>query len=174
MPKSPWSIALLVNATLLAVFALQHSGMARPAFKRKWTKIVPKPIERATYVLFSNVAMIVLFCFWQPLGGQIWLVENRAGFIAMYVLYGAGWATVLYTTCLLNHFELFGLRQVWLYFRGRPYTQLPFAETKLVQVCSTPAIRWLAHGHVVYTVDDRIALALRVWFNCLHPDRYST
>ena len=118
--------AALVNAGLLAMFALQHSGMARPAFKRWWTRIIPQPIERSTYVLFSNVAMIVMFAFWRPLGGMVWEVDHTVGRAAIYSLYGLGWLTVLYATCLINHFDLFGLRQVWCYFRNRPCAPLEF------------------------------------------------
>ena len=143
-PQTVWPFAVLVNLALLGVFALQHSGMARPTFKRWLTKIVPEPFERATYVLFSNLAMILLFWFWQPLGGQIWQVENSAVAIIIYMMYAAGWATVLYTTCLLNHFELFGLRQVWLFFQRKPYQPLPFGEPSLYRHVRHPLyVGWL-------------------------------
>jgi protein-S-isoprenylcysteine O-methyltransferase Ste14 len=118
--------AVLVNLGLLALFAVQHSVMARPAFKKAWTRIVPKPMERSTYVLFSSLALIVLFRFWQPLGGSIWQVEEPVARAVLYGLFGFGWLTVLITTFLINHFDLFGLRQVWLYLRGRKYTPLAF------------------------------------------------
>lgn len=118
--------AALVNLLLIALFGVQHSVMARPAFKRWWTKFVPKPIERSTFVLFTSACLISLFAFWQPLGGTVW--EARSPFLkgALYATFGLGWTIVLVSTFLINHFDLFGLRQVWLYFRGRPYTHMPF------------------------------------------------
>ena len=98
---------------VLALFAVQHSGMARPAFKRAWTRIVPEPIERATYVLLSSLVMIVVFAFWQPLPGTLWTFESTMGQAIGYGAFAMGLATVLYSTMLIDHFELFGLRQVW-------------------------------------------------------------
>jgi protein-S-isoprenylcysteine O-methyltransferase Ste14 len=118
--------ALLIDLALLTLFALQHSAMARPAFKRWWTRLVPEAAERSTYVLFSSVALILLFVFWQPLGGTVWTVEDPSARTLLYAGFGFGWALVFLATFLINHFDLFGLRQVWLHFRGRPYTPLPF------------------------------------------------
>ncbi len=125
-PQTPFFLALVINTILLGIFAVQHSVMARPAFKKWWTSIVPEPIERSTYVLFSSLALIVLFSFWEPLGGVVWQVEND--FLSMVLLGGFafGWGLVLVATFLINHFDLFGLRQVWLYLRDEPYTNLPF------------------------------------------------
>lgn len=125
-PQSPLWIALMVDLGLLVLFGIQHSVMARPAFKAKWTKIVPQAAERSTYVLFSCIAMFVLFWQWQPIGGVIWNVENAYGRISLYAMYAAGWALVLVTTFLINHFDLFGLRQVALHLIGHPYTGLRF------------------------------------------------
>lgn len=125
-PAGPIGLALAVNSALLLVFALQHSVMARPAFKRWWTRFVPEPIERSTYVLLSSLALILLFWQWRPMGGVIWNVESSAGRAALYTLFGGGWLAVLVTTFLINHFDLFGLRQVWLYLLGREYTPLRF------------------------------------------------
>jgi|SRR5687767_8497905 len=126
IPDLPLSNALLINAGLLSLFAIQHSVMARPAFKRWWTKIVPEPIERSTYVLFSSVCLLLLFWFWQPLGGIIWNVESESLQLVLKSLCLLGFGIVLISTFLINHFDLFGLRQVWLYFLGKPYQQLPF------------------------------------------------
>jgi protein-S-isoprenylcysteine O-methyltransferase Ste14 len=125
-PVSPLGTSLLVNLGLLGLFAVQHSVMARPAFKRVWTRIVPEPVERSTYVLASSLALILLFWQWRPLGGVVWDIQNPTGRAVMYAGFAFGWLLVLVTTFLLNHFELFGLRQVWLHLRGRPYTALPF------------------------------------------------
>jgi len=118
--------ALGIDLALLGLFAVQHSVMARPGFKRAWTRIVPEPIERSTYVLFSNVAMILLFWLWQPLGGEVWTVENPAARALIYGVYALGWLIVLVSTFLIDHFDLFGLRQVWLHLRGREYTHPRF------------------------------------------------
>jgi methanethiol S-methyltransferase len=123
---TPFFYSLGIDLLLLGVFAVQHSVMARPWFKRAWTRLVPEPAERSTYVLFSSVALIALFAFWQPLGGVVWNIENPAGKMLMYNLYGLGLALVLLSTFLINHFDLFGLRQVWLFLIGKPYTHLAF------------------------------------------------
>jgi protein-S-isoprenylcysteine O-methyltransferase Ste14 len=118
--------ALLIDLLLLALFAVQHSVMARPAFKQWWTRIVPPEAERSTYVLFSSLALILLFWQWRPIGGVVWDVEQPVLRTLLYAIFATGWATVLVTTFLINHFDLFGLRQVWLHLRGRPYTALTF------------------------------------------------
>lgn len=126
VPDAPLGYALLVNAGLLMLFALQHSVMARPAFKRWWTKFIPEPIERSTYVLLASLCLLVLFYFWQPLGGVIWAVESESARVALQALCLFGFGIVLVSTFLINHFDLFGLRQVWMYFQGKPYQPLPF------------------------------------------------
>lgn len=118
--------ALAINLGLLALFAVQHSVMARRGFKEWWTKFVPKPIERSTYVLATNLALIAMFAFWQPMGGEIWHVDHPVGRALLYAGYGLGLTIVLIATFLINHFDLFGMRQVTLYLMGREYTPLPF------------------------------------------------
>jgi len=125
-PQSPFMQALAINALLLGLFALQHSVMARPWFKRAWTRMIPRPIERSTYVLFSSLALLLLFWKWQPMGGVIWNVGSAPGRLALGALFACGWLTVLITTFLINHFDLFGLRQVWLHLLGRTYTEIGF------------------------------------------------
>jgi protein-S-isoprenylcysteine O-methyltransferase Ste14 len=125
-PQSPFVQALLINLALLGLFALQHSVMARPWFKAAWTRIVPLPVERSTYVLFSSVALLLMFWKWQPMGGVIWNVDSTLGRFALNAMFATGWLTVLVATFLINHFDLFGLRQVWLYLCGRSYTPLAF------------------------------------------------
>ena len=118
--------ALALDAGLLVLFAVQHSGMARPGFKRWLTRFVPGPAERSTYVLLSNAALLVLFWHWRPLGGVVWEVPGEAARAAVSAVFAAGWLMVLVATVVINHFDLFGLRQVWLAFRGAPYTPLRF------------------------------------------------
>lgn len=118
--------ALAINLGWLTAFALQHSIMARPAFKRAWTKIVPQSVERSTYVLASTLLLAGLVYFWQPLGGVIWQVTDPVLVGAIYTVFAIGWAILFLATFQQNHFELFGLRQVWLNFIGKEYTQLPF------------------------------------------------
>jgi methanethiol S-methyltransferase len=121
-----FATALAVDLVLLLVFALQHSVMARPAFKRWWTRLIPEPAERSTYVLASSLALIALFVFWRPLGGVVWSVQSPVGAFLLYVAFAFGWLLLLVSTFCINHFDLFGLRQVWLYFTGKPYTALAF------------------------------------------------
>ena len=116
--EGPWQTALLIDLGLLALFALQHSIMARPAFKRVLTRFVSPVIERSTYVLASSLALIVLFWQWRPLGGIVWSVENQIGVALLYAGFAFGWGLVLVTTFVINHFDLFGLRQVWRNLRG--------------------------------------------------------
>ena len=118
--------ALVVDLLLLGAFAIQHSVMARPWFKRMWTKLVPEPAERSTYVLFSSLALILMFVCWEPLGGVVWNIRNQTAQIVMYTVFGLGFGLVLISTFLINHFDLFGLRQVWLYLVGKSYTHLAF------------------------------------------------
>jgi protein-S-isoprenylcysteine O-methyltransferase Ste14 len=118
--------ALAIDVLLLGLFAVQHSVMARPAFKRWWTTIVPPEAERSTYVLASSAALGLLFWLWEPIGGAVWTVAHPLGRLALHGAFVAGWLTVLVTTFLINHFDLFGLRQVWLQLRGEPYRPLRF------------------------------------------------
>lgn len=127
-PSMPFASALLIDTGLLALFAVQHSVMARQGFKRMWTKIVPEPAERSTYVLFSSAALILLFWKWQPLGGIIWQVESALSAAVLHGIFALGLLIVLVSTFLINHFDLFGLRQVTLFLLGRPYTQAKFSK----------------------------------------------
>jgi methanethiol S-methyltransferase len=130
--------ALLINVVLLSIFAVQHSTMARPQFKSWWTKFVPKPIERSTFVLISSLVLILLFWQWQPMTGVIWNIENAAGRYLMLALFFLGWGMVLLSTFLINHFDLFGLRQVYLYHQGIDYTPPTFVKRLLYKVVRHP------------------------------------
>lgn len=137
-------VGLLVNTGLLTLFAVQHSVMARKWFKEWWTRIVPKPIERSTYVLFSSVALILMFALWQPLGGVIWSVEDPTGKLVLRGLFAFGFGLVLFSTFLINHFDLFGLRQVWFYLLGKPYNNLRFTTPGPYRLVRHPLyVGWL-------------------------------
>ncbi|MGD2069084.1 MAG: NnrU family protein [Gemmatimonadota bacterium] len=123
--SAPLAQGLLVNTGLLLLFAVQHSGMARRGFKRWWTRIVPAPIERSTYVLFSSLVLILLFALWRPLPTVVWDVESGVGRAVLWALFGLGWATVFVATFMIGHADLFGLRQVW-----RELKQLPRPEDR--------------------------------------------
>ena len=125
-PTAPLGTALLINLGLLGLFAVQHSVMARPAFKRQLLRLIPQATERSTYVLVSSLALILLFWQWSPLGGVIWDVQDSTARAVLYGLFGFGFLLVLVATLLINHLDLFGLRQVWLNLRGREYTSLNF------------------------------------------------
>jgi protein-S-isoprenylcysteine O-methyltransferase Ste14 len=136
--------ALAIDLGLLSLFALQHSGMARPAFKRWWTRFVPESAERSTYVLLSSVAMVALYTLWQPMGGNIWSVDSALGREAVLSLYLFGWLLLLYATFLIDHFDLFGLAQVWRQFRGKTHIPPQFHTPSLYRLVRHPLyVGWL-------------------------------
>jgi protein-S-isoprenylcysteine O-methyltransferase Ste14 len=135
--------ALAIDLGLLGLFAVQHSVMARPAFKRWWTRLVPEAVERSTYVLLSSLALVALFAWWQPIGGTVWNATGaaRTAIIALYLL---GWALLLYTTFLIDHFDLFGLKQVWRRLTGAAYQPPQFYTPSLYRIVRHPLyIGWL-------------------------------
>jgi len=124
--RSPIGFAVTIDLLLLTVFAVQHSVMARRWFKEWWTQIVPWTIERSTFVLFASLALLLLFRNWQPIGVEVWNVASPVLRAVLWTLFAAGWGTVLVVTFLIDHFDLFGLRQVWLPLIGKPYKRIPF------------------------------------------------
>jgi protein-S-isoprenylcysteine O-methyltransferase Ste14 len=143
-PIGPWQTALAIDVALLSLFALQHSVMARQGFKRIVTRVIPAAVERSTYVLASSLALILVFWQWRPLGGLVWDVQHPAGRVLLYTGFAFGWVLVLVSTFLINHFDLFGLRQTWRAFRGQPQAGLQFATPALYRIVRHPLyVGWL-------------------------------
>jgi protein-S-isoprenylcysteine O-methyltransferase Ste14 len=133
----PLGLAVIVDVLLLGLFAIQHTVMARPWFKRAWTRLVPKPVERATYVLFASVVLLVLYWQWRPIPATIWSVTDPTGAAVLQAVCWAGWGLALLSTFLINHFELVGLRQVYARLRGRELPPPTFRTPSLY--------RWVRH-----------------------------
>jgi protein-S-isoprenylcysteine O-methyltransferase Ste14 len=178
-------MALLVDFCLLAVFALQHSVMARPGFKRAWTRIIPESAERSTYVLFSSIALMVLFAFWQPIGGVVWQADSAAAQAVLYGVYALGWALLFFVTFLINHFDLMGLRQVWLQLLDRPYTSIGFGTPILYRYVRHPLyigwfmISWatplMTVSHLVYAIGATVYILIAIRYEerdliAAHPE----
>ena len=118
-PASTVGVAIAIDLALIALFGLQHSTMARPAFKARWTRIVPRQIERSTYVLATSVVVAFMMWQWRPISAPVWSVEGQTGRLAIYAVSAGGWLLLLLSTYLIDHFELFGLRQVYEHLRGK-------------------------------------------------------
>lgn len=143
-PDRPLAEALALDLGLLAAFAVQHSVMARPAFKRWWTRIVPEAAERSTYVLASSLALVALFVYWEPIGGVVWEIPEGLARASVIGLYAFGWLLLLYTTFLIDHFDLFGLAQVWRRVTGKNYRPPQFRTPSLYRLVRHPLyIGWL-------------------------------
>jgi protein-S-isoprenylcysteine O-methyltransferase Ste14 len=154
--------AVTIDVLLLGLFAVQHSVMARPAFKRWWTKVVPQHVERSTFVLTSSLVLIVLFWQWRPMPRAIWDVQQPVSANALWGVFAVGWLVALISTFLIDHFDLFGLRQVYLYAKDQPYSPPPFGTTAFYRFVrhpimlgfqigfwATPRMTW---GHMLFAV----------------------
>ncbi len=142
--EGPFWTAVFVDLGLIALFGVQHSVMARPTFKRWWTQYVPEPIERSTYVMISNVLMILLMVLWRPLGGSVWDISDPAGRLFAHGLFAFGWLLVPAASLMINHFDLFGTRQVWLHLKGTAYSHLAFRTPMAYRVVRHPLyVGWL-------------------------------
>ena len=158
----PFGESLLINLLLLGVFAIQHTVMARPGFKAWWTQFVPQSVERSTYVLLASLALVLLFWQWRPMTDVVWHVDNELGRMVLWALCAFGWFTVLLTTFMINHFDLFGLRQVYLNLRKTPYSEVKFQLNFLYKLVRHPLMLgfliafWAAPtmtvGHLVFTL----------------------
>jgi protein-S-isoprenylcysteine O-methyltransferase Ste14 len=166
--------AIVVNCVLLTIFAVQHSVMARRWFKAWWTQIIPRELERSTYVLAASLALLLLFWQWRPIGIEIWTVEDPTARAVIWALFAAGWATVLVMTFLINHFDLFGLRQVWLALMGRPYTPVTFRKPLPYRIIRHPlyfgfllafwATPHMTLAHLVFAVATTAYIVLAIQF----------
>jgi len=127
-------VDLAIDLALLWVFAVQHSVMARPAFKRWWTRIIPQAAERSTYVLATSLALLLIFWQWRPMPEIVWGIANPVGRTIVWAVFWLGWGIVLVSTFLIDHFDLFGLRQVYLFATGQPYTPIGFRTPWLYRI----------------------------------------
>jgi len=160
--EGPVGQAVIINILLLSLFVIQHTIMARPAFKNWWTGIVPKPIERSTFVLLTCCVLILMFWQWRPITGSVWNVQQTWARVLLLAVFCFGWLLVLYSSFLIDHFELFGLRQVYLPLVGREYTPPVFVERSVYKLVRHPLMAgfliafWatpdMTGGHLLFAV----------------------
>lgn len=186
-PVGSNAVALLIDIVLLGLFAAQHSIMARPAFKRWWTRIIPACVERSTYVLITSLCLVLLYWQWRPLAVPVWDVHNHLGHSLLQILFWLGWLIVLAGTFMIDHFELFGLRQVYFYLRNRNYVGVSFKSPMLYKYCRHPVMLgfiiafWatprMTVGHVLFAVATTAYILLAIQFEerdliAAHGEKY--
>lgn len=186
-PSAPIEIALVINIGLIALFGLQHSTMARQGFKKWWTRVVPWSAERSVYVLMASAMLIVLMTLWRPIDGTVWSVTGETARVIIWSLFAIGWFVVLLSTFLINHFELFGLQQAWLHFRGRQGAAPEFRQPLLYRWVRHPlylgffiafwAIPDMSYGHLLLSIGLSIYMLTAIRFEerdlvALFGDRY--
>jgi methanethiol S-methyltransferase len=172
-PRSPWPLAVVIDLLLLLLFAAQHMVMARPWFKRRWTRLVPAAAERATFVLCANLLLVLLFWLWRPVGETVWHLPGPAAG-AVLALYAIGWVVAVGSTFMINHFDLFGLRQAYLHARGSAYRPPPFTERALYRRVRHPMMTgfvivfWAAPtmtaGHLLFAAAATAYILLGIRF----------
>ncbi len=172
-PVGPIAPAVLIDLVLVALFAFQHSLMARPAFKERWTRVVPKPAERSTYVLLTAGVLALLFWQWQAIAGVVWSVDGAVGSSLLQGLFWLGWVILLASTFMINHFDLFGLRQVWLRLKDEPYRPVPFVEVALYRFVRHPIMLgiligiWatprMSMGHLLFAVATTVYVFIGIF-----------
>ena len=166
--------SVMVNVALLGLFAVQHTIMARTAFKKWLTKVIPEQVERSTFVLASSLLLALLYWQWRPMLGVIWSVDNPTGRAILFGLFWLGWGTVLFSSFIINHFDLFGLRQVWLHFTNREYHHLEFQARSLYRLIRHPLMlgivigSWatphMTTGHLVFAITATIYILIGIRF----------
>ena len=172
--EGPLWMALTINLGLIFAFGLQHSIMARPAFKKMITRLIPESTERSTYVLATTIVLVALYVFWRPITGNLWTIQSTTLRSIIFGIFAFGWGVVLYSTFLINHFDLFGLRQVYLQMRAKKYTHLPMKITSLYRIVRHPlmlgflvtmwAVPTMSYGHLLFSVGMSAYILVGIYF----------